>query len=544
MRYDSESAKVAEKKSHTPEANAKRNATRTRNAEIRRLVEGDVLSYIRAALTMPDKNGHVFYEDFIKKYLEQAKADVESKPAQLLASNLFQSDILKKLDAETDKVIARDTSFSRYRLSQTVFAKQLEILNDRQNKQIVIICGRRSGKTEGNARKLVDACLDPNTPTCYIHLTFTNGIAQCFDLCVKAAEEINFPIKKADKTEGLIEFTNGSTIRFRGNANKQESEKVRGFKYKLVIIDECQSQRNLRYLVEDVIEPLQLDFEKHQLLLTGTPPRVPHTFFENAYKGHEYKPYHWDMRDNPFIPNAQEAIEEICRKKGLTMDSTLIQREYLGQIVYDTDALIFRGYKEYENEVPEDFKPNRCYIGVDFGFSDYNAIITMACDTETKRAFIVRESKFNMASVTKIVEDVGKALEHAKGFIVQRNRDVDLNGAVTIYCDTNEQSIAYEINQTYNMPCYNAYKYDRDMAIEQLAEWHRTGVIQVPKGGILADEFEQIVHPRDTETDAIMPGIDDDVFHPDATMAELYASRQFAYEIGDPIGGKSSEVGQ
>lgn len=513
------------------------------------LVQGEILSYVREALTAVDaKTKKSWYQKFVQTYMSDALENPNGKAAQLLATNIFGGDILSKLDAETDKIIAKDIAFGRYRLSQTLFDKQREVIDDRLSKGKCIIGSRRAGKTELNARLAVDAALQPNTPICYIHLTFNNGIAQLFDLVVEAANGISLQIVngdgKGDKTEGLIEFSNGSSIRFRGNANKQESEKIRGFKYRLVIIDECQSQRNLRYLVEDVIQPLQMDFADPCLVLTGTPPRIPHTFFEKAYLGLEYKSFHWDMRDNPYIPNVHEALEDICRKKGLTMESTLIQREYLGMIVYDTEALVYHDYKTYEGDVPGDFIPERVYIGVDFGFSDYNAIITLAANVTQKKAYIMCEEKFNGATVTEIVDSVNRSMNKAKELIIKRNKNVDLDSCIDIFCDSNEKAIAYELYQTYRLPANVAYKYDKDMAIEQLAEWMRNGTILTPKGGVIADECEQTVHPRDDDTDAILPGYDDDVYHPDALDALLYASRQFAYEIGDDTGGQGKGVNE
>ena len=548
---DKETLEKAQKARKTPEAEAKRKANREASIQLKTvttsLIQGDVLSFIRDSLTSVNPlTKKPWYQAYIQKFMDDAMVDPTGKAGMLMASNLFSDNILSKLDAETDKIIARDIAFGRYRLSQTLFDKQREVIDDRITKSKCVICGRRSGKTEMNARYLVDACLQPNTPTCYIHLTFQNGIDQLFDLAVAAANAISLVIVngngKGDKSEGLIEFSNGSSIKFRGNANKQESEKIRGYKYRLVIIDEAQSQRNLRYLVEDIVQPLLIDYADSCLVLTGTPPRIPHTYFEAAFVGNEYKSFHWDMRNNPFIPNVEEALAEICRKKGLTMDSPLIQREYLGLIVYDTEALCYKNYKTYKGEPPADFIPNRVYIGVDFGFSDYNAVISVAADTERKLAYVIFEKKFNKATVTEIVDTVRKAMDNAKDIIVKRNPSVDLASCINIFCDSNEKSIAYELYQTYRLPANVAYKYNKDMAIEQLAEWMRNGTLYIPEGGIIADECEQAVHPRDEDTDAILPGYDDEVYHPDALDALLYASRQFAFDIGEDTGGQGQKV--
>ncbi len=540
--FNSTTGKKASKNSHTPEAQAKRTTTLAEKRAINRLVQGEVLNCLRENIFEVDEQTNLtWYERFLKTYMTEALKNPESRPAQTLAQNFFSSDILSKLDAETDRILAKDIAFSRYRLNETLFEKQRIVIADKFTSNKCIICGRRSGKTELNARLLVDACLEPDTPCCYIHLTFNNGIAQLYDLVINAAQTINFPIKSESRNDGYIEFANNSIIRFRGNANKAESEKVRGFKYKLVIIDECQSQRGLKYLVEDIIQPLQLDFEKHYLILTGTPPRIPHTFFEGCYKGNEFKPYHWDMRDNPFIPNPQIALEDICKKKNLTLESSLIQREYLGQIVYDTDALVYRGYKTYK-EIPSDFIPNKTYIGVDFGFNDYNAIITLTADTIHRRGYVTRQSKFNKAAVTDIIKDVNEAMLEAQKFIFKRNPNIPLDSAIFVICDTNEKPISYELSQNYRLPVYNAYKYDKMLSIAQLSEMLRTGEIKTTEEGAIADECEQVIYKRDEETDAILNEIDEDVFHPDGLDALLYASRMYCFDCGYETGGQGEKL--
>lgn len=538
-KFTKENAKEFSQKGKSPESKKKAAETKAQN-RVNRLVQAEVLGTIREAMFKLDKNNKTYYEQFLEKFMQTAKDDVNSKPAQMIAQALFSSDILSKLDEETDKIMAKDLQFTRYRIEQTLFDKQKQVIGDRFSSGKCVICGRRSGKTDLNAKMLVDACAEPNTPCCYIHLTFSNGIAQVWENIIKTTENAGLVISDKSETDGNITFANGSTIRIRGNANTAEAEKVRGFKYKLVIIDECQSQRNLRYLVEEVIQPLQLDFEKHYLILTGTPPRVPHTFFESAYKGHEYTSYHWDLRDNPFIPNTDKVIQEICEKKGLSLESPLIQREYLGQIVYDTEALVYKDYKIYKT-IDNTFRPNRCYIGVDFGFSDYNAVIVLMADTEKKIAYITDEYKFNRATITEIVDKIREATENAKKFLLERNHDINLASAIGIYCDTNEKSIAYELSQTYRLPAYCAYKYDKMLGIAQLSEYMRVGQIKCKEGGIIADEAEQILFKRD-ENDNILAEIDDDVFHPDAMDALLYASRQFAYDIGEESGGNAKRI--
>ena len=102
---------------------------------------------------------------------------------------------------------------------------------------------------------------------------------------------------------------------------------------------------------------------------------------------------------------------------------------------------------------------------------------------------------------------------------------------VRIYADTNEQSITYELFSVEKLPAYNAYKYNKMAAMAQLADKLRIGMLQY-NDNILQDEYERTLYKRDDE-DNILPEIDDDVFHPDAIMALLYASRQVFFDMGD-----------
>ena len=543
--FKSETAKKASSKSHQGVASKSRGTTQKIQAQVKynKQIAPDLQDYIRQALTTPDGKGQVFYEKFIDTFLADAKKDPNGKCGQLLASSMFSSELLSKLDAETEKAMARDQAFSRYRLHSTLFKEQKQVIEDTASKDICIICSRRAGKTELAARSLVDSCITPNTPTCYINLTVGNAINQLFKLCVDAANLIGLTITRESKSDGELEFSNGSSIRFRGNSNVAEREKIRGFKYKKVIIDEIQSQQGVKYLLDDILSPLMADFEDYQLIVQGTPPRIKGTFVEDAYttENNGWTKYHWTASNNPFMPNWEATLDDICKRKGLTRDDPFIQREFLGIIAYDVEAMVYRGYKTYEGDIPKTFVPTHVVIGVDFGFNDSNSVITLSYSTESKKAYITEERKFNHSTVSEIVNVVRESVDHAKKFLLEYNNKNANFGNIMIVTDTNEKSIAYEMNQTYGLPAYCAYKYDKNYGINKLAEWCRTGTILVPKSGVLEDEFEKTVFKRD-DNDNITTEIDDMQFHPDAADALLYASRQMAFDFGDDSGGEAKEL--
>lgn len=523
-------------------------------------LKADVQNSIKKAL-MTQKNGRPYYETFLENYLEMAHRRPESSAAKVVAETILGEDLLARLDSQVEKQMTRNIEFLQYQLIKTLFDKQRDVLLDNNIRHKCIICGRRSGKTELAVRMLLFACATPNSPCFYVNLTFDNGIRQIWAKLLDMAEKINLAIESASAATGYMKFANGSSIQVRGNNNIQEIEKFRGFSARLIIIDECQSQKNLNYMINEVLTPLMFDYDDSVLIMQGTPPRNPHNLFEETfvnYKGGNVpssKSYYWNMFDNPWIPNPHKELEDMVARKGLTMDSALVRREYLGEVgVYDTEAIIFKDYKtfahsisledmdkpkDYTDNIPQDFIPTHIFIGNDYGWAASNAIIGLAADCIHKKCYVYYEHKFNKATVTQIVDSNKIAIEIGRRMLM-RGADNMIDN-ICIYGDTSDNSIIYEMQQTYNLPASKCYKYNRDIAIEQLSEEMRTGRMLIPQGGALALECDRTMYKRDAN-DVLLNEIDDDMFHPDGMFALLYASRQYFFEIGDPNGGEASEL--
>ena len=519
---------------HSPEANKKR----TETIAVKKLIKGEVNEYIRKTLLSPvGKNENPFYRELLDRVTKEGLKDPNSPIGMYLFKEIMREGVLDMLDAETEKYLSKDIDFYQFRLQKRLFKEQKYVFNDFISKKIAVMCSRRAGKTENNADLIVRTAAIPNSPILYINLTFENAIRQMFDRVIAEAERAELTITKSSKSAGYIYFANGSSVLFKGNKDRSEADKMQGDKYRLVIIDEAQSQVNMNYLVDTIIRPMLADYTDSQLILTGTPPRRKGTYFEAAFNNPEWTTYSWDMFKNPYIADPQLMIQDICNEKGLTIDSPLIQREFFGKIAYDTEAQVFKGYKVYQGTVPLDFIPTHIYTGVDFGYADYNGIVTMAANVDQKRAYIIFERKFNKATVSMIIDAVREGFECGKRFLIERNPNADLSNC-NIFTDTNEKSITYELSQTYGLPAYCAYKYDRALAFETLAEYCRTGRILNIEGGEVANEFEQTLYKRD-DLDNITSELDEG-FHPDITMALLYASRQFFFDCGLDAGGESA----
>ena len=474
---------------------------------------------------------------FVKRYVNEAILDPTSKAANVLASTIFKDNLLELLDSDKSEEMRKNKDFNEYRLIKQFYDRQRDIMLDcNKFRKIITITSRRTGKTTMNAGLCIFECLTPNSNVAYINLTFTNAVEQIFELIVDYANSIGFSINFKSKSEGVIRFNNGSRIKITGNSNNSEADKLRGFNCRLAIIDEIGHQRNIDYLVNEILVPQMADYTDSTLLLTGTPSRVPNHFSTRIFNSdNEYKKYHFTMLDNPFIPNPRKLIEEEAASKGMGINTPFIRREYFGEFVSDLEAIVFKDYKTYK-ELPDltDFNPIGINIGGDYGYKDYNGIVTVIYNKE--KAIVLKEDKFNKANVSKIIEKMLSHYDYAVGL----NKKYGWNIPVKIYADYNEESITKELMIKYKVPAFNCYKYDKAYAIEKLAEMSRTGRLLVPEGGLCADEMEQTLYDRDAKTDAIISELSDD-YHPDILMALLYASRRMFYDMGLDVKYKFQE---
>lgn len=496
---------------------------------IPREIRGSVYDTIRKQFSQPAtaKSKATWTENFVQKLFKEALSNPNGEIGKLLAKNLLQDDILTNLDAQTEKLLSRDIDFLEYRVVKQCFKEQRDVLLDTNRPRKIIMTSRRAGKTSAAARLIVFACTTPETPCLYIHIKFDNAIRQCFDDVIEVAKQAELNIERSSKAEGLITFSNGSSVQFKGNSDKSAADRLRGGKFKVIIIDEAAFQCNARYLCEDIALPMLADFRGSQILLISTPPRVPHTYFEQCWRSEEWTKYSWTAMQNPFIPDFKQFIDDICIKKGLSIQSPFIRREFYGELIYDTEAQVYKDAKTY-NKIPKDFKPTDCAIGVDFGFSDYNSIISLVFNRDTGDGFVIKSRKFNKSNVTTIVDTAKAVYDESLKFCLDHNSKFELN-KIWFYCDTSDQSISYEMSTKYKLPISNALKYDKKLGIEQLADLLRVGKIRIKDDdNILLNEIDQTVYKRD-ELDAIIPEIDDTQFHPDALDALLYASRQYVY---------------
>ena len=508
----------------TEEQKAKIAASETMTRKMRR-VQPEIDQAIQDKLFSKDTSGKTFIVSFVSKCIDEAKKDPNSRMGVYMADKIFGSgDLITRLDAEVNKAMARDTAFQQYQIRNTLYDKQQEVYDNSTDKFMIVINSRRSGKTEMMGRLLAKRVCKPDQHCVYINRSFDAAVRQ-----------IQKPLETALEAGGLhyagtinggkIEFDNGSWILIVGNNNAADVNKLRGEKIALCLCDECGHMRHLRELINEIIAPATMDYADSQIVMVGTPPRTKNGFVQELWEKGNIRKYHWTFKDNPFIPNKDNVIQEACEMFGVSPDSNFIKREYLGDMyAYDTEAIYIKHYDKTEPD--KDKLYSHAYVGVDWGYEDKAAVVGMLADKNNKKLYVVKDWSEAKKGIVEISQRVQEMVEYLKS-------NYRLDREPQVICDTNEKSAAQDLYTTYHIPnVMLAYKYDLNYALDQLADWFAASTVIVsPNAKATIEDADNMIWKRDEDTDQIIHELDDDSYHGNAMFAVLYASRQFAYDV-------------
>lgn len=508
----------------TEEQKAKIAASETMTKKLRR-VQPEIDQAIQDKLFSRDTSGKTFITSFISKCIDEAKKDPNSRMGIYMADKIFGSgDLITRLDAEVNKAMARDTAFQQYQIRNTLYDKQQEVYDNSTDKFMIVINSRRSGKTELMGRLLAKRVCRPDQHCVYINRSFDAAVRQIQKPLETALEAAGLHYR-GTINGGKIEFDNGSWILIVGNNNASDVNKLRGEKLALVLCDECGHMRHLRELINEIIAPATMDYEDSQIVMVGTPPRTRNGFVQELWEKGNIRKYHWTFKDNPFIPNKDNVIQEACEMFGISPDSNFIKREYLGDMyAYDTEAIYIKHYDKAEPD--KDKLYSHAYVAVDWGYEDKAAVVGMLADKNAKKLYIVKDWSEAKKGIVEISQRVQEMVEYLKN-------NYRLDREPQVICDTNEKSAAQDLYTTYHISnVMLAYKYDLNYALDQLSDWFSASTVVLSNNAkATIEDADNMIWKRNEDTDQIIHELDDDSYHGNAMFAVLYASRQFAYDV-------------
>lgn len=363
-----------------------------------------------------------------------------------------------------------------------LFDKQREVVSNPSTRKIAR-CGRGSGKTALVVPYMVQVCLD-NAGGLVLYMARTKGLAKrliwdrVLELCRR--HRVKITARVSDK---LIRFPNGAEIWLWGADKEEEIEKLRGYPFRLVVLDESGSfGLYMEELIRTVLTPRLQDYHG-TILLCGTPPASCLGFFWDADQGRfkdQYTHFHWTMLDNPLFPlwaqtyetggawqeEAQLQFLRVRKEEDLKETDHVWRREYLGEWVSDsTSGRVYPSFSTERNVVPCLPVDREWYrvLAIDFGFVNAMGFIDACWSTQCKEVYFCNGMKRTGMSIADVAQEV-KHRQTTNDYV-----------SMVADCGSLGKLIALELQQRFSLPIEAADKREKAATIALLDSDFRNG---------------------------------------------------------------------
>jgi len=419
-------------------------------------------------------------------------------------------------------------------LSDGLFDKQKSLFYEKSQK-VVADCGRRAGKTTTLARMALDTAINnpqeggDDSIIPYIAPTKNQAKRLMWGRLQILAKLHKIPLDY-NSTDLIATHPNGAQIWLMGANDDRDVERLRGFSYRRVLIDEAQAiGSDFKILIDETIGPALGDFDG-QLIITGTPNAACVGYFWECCTGQKPKwaHHHWTITDNEMFPmwRNKDGWEQIADKwlddyrvdNGWSIDNPTYQREWLGNWVRDVGGLVYHceDWNTYGGELPEGY--HWLYVmGADFGFDDSFACTVWAFSEDLPTLYEVETVKYN----NKPISDWAGTMQ----------RMIDRYKPVASVADTGAlgKAIAAEITQRHGIPLEPAQKADKAGNIAMVNSGFADRRVFVIRNGYVHNEMkilqwdEKRLNSKNTNKNSTNKKVEDDRFANDACDAALYS---------------------
>lgn len=371
-----------------------------------------------------------------------------------------------------------------------LFPKQRALVADPARFKAAL-CTRRAGKSVGIGTALLQAAMkNPGELALYIALTLKSAKNIIWREIPIIAERMGIKVKPKEFENAFVlpEYKD-SRIMLMGADQTNWKERLRGVKLARAVIDEAGAFRSdLQPLVDDVITPTLMDLDG-DLIMVGTPGPIPNGYFYEVTElgKYGYSTHRWSVLDNPFLPKAREFIEETKQRNGWSDDNPTYRREWCGEWVQDSDALVYK-FKRERNiyyELPREREWIRV-MGVDFGFHDATAFVVLAYSPYDNRVFVEHAS-----------EESGLIPSEIAYRIISISHKFN---PTRVVCDTGGlgKSITEELRVRHGIPTEAAEKTDKLAWIALMnGAFHESQIMIHDSLKSMADQYERLTKKED-----------------------------------------------
>lgn len=377
-----------------------------------------------------------------------------------------------------------------------LFPSQREMVNAaiQPGARIADHSGRGSGKTEGLAHGCQHILREePDAPIAWIGLTTKSAKDNVWPVMRRVNADTGNYLTARDHESRWVTPEGGMFAVFGAN-QADEIEKLRGKKWRLVIIDESASfkRQHLKYLIEDVLEPRLVDLNGG-LAVVGSPGVRCSGYYHDLCQGKDgFEVFCRNMLENPHFPNAEAWLQALIQRKGWDPEHPSLLREYYGIWARDTDSLVFKWSSE-RNAIPcmpADYSPDSAAWGhvvcLDLGYSDSTAwaIWAFRKDRSENKVYQVESFKWWGHMPEWCLSGLG--IDRGQGLLPQDAAKItkrvmakyrpwrvlgDEQGLGKAYLET--------FRRTFHIPILPAPKTDKAGQIELYNDGLRSGQIQI-----------------------------------------------------------------
>ena len=358
-----------------------------------------------------------------------------------------------------------------------------------------VLATRRAGKSHAACVALILAAHKRHGAIChYLALTRSSAKRIAWRTLKALCRTHKIPVT-ASESELTLTFSNDATISLYGVNQENLLDNLRGTPIDLAVLDEAGSYRGgiVEELVEEVLEPAFADHDGG-LMVIGTPTPQLAGYFYRATTGDlpEFERFKWDIRDNPHVAQGKvvEWLEAHRKKKGWSIDNPKFRREYCGEWVQSLDMQVYKFTRDKNVGPLPDFPLTHKVLGVDLGFSDDTAFLTLGYNPlHSKKVWVL----YSKSQPEMQLADTARGIQALQERYEPHATVVDEGGL--------GKSIAEDWRTRLSIPCEPAQKSDKRGFIETLnSELHEGNLIVPPEHRQLIDELLNLTWDDDTRT--------------------------------------------
>lgn len=315
---------------------------------------------------------------------------------------------------------------------------------------------RRLGKSSFLLHLMVEECLKKPNSRWAFFAPVKDGLLDYIEPIIEKTlhdcPDILRP--KFDKNRFMFNFTNGSTILFRGSNNQQHRVR-RGLDLDGAGVDEGRDVDDLKDLIDSVIFPA-LFSNNGYLIISSTPAD---SFSHDLYSYYTMAEvegwlYECDILKASQLDPEDFPADRIAEWKKETDRDDVWQREYMCKWIIDSTRIAVPEWKgEYSKPYKVDvfYQFYHHYIGIDWGSKDFTALIFATWDF--KRAKLVVEGELTFSGTAVRSDKIAEAINIMKLKLWGEDASV-----YRMISDSADPILINELNGHPGMNCTPVYK--------------------------------------------------------------------------------------